>query len=179
MIKYDLDGVLINIYAVIRELLRNAGYEIRDETTWRFETVPSLSRNQIWAFIDRAYPLWNFTPIYPGVRRLMRTMWEHTANPIQIITARPVRAAEHTHRIVQKIMEGIPYTLALVGTGADKLNYLEPRDILVEDRRKTVLHLARAGVRTYLIDKPYNQIPHEHRIPEITRISDIRAIITP
>jgi len=176
MIKFDLDGVLIDFVHVLKFLLNRDGYETVDDTQFQFTTNPHLSKSEMWEYVIKAYPLWDIFPIYPGVYTLLQKVWHNTATPINVITARPIESALYTHKLLNKVMGGIPHTVALVDDGNDKLNYLDPDDILVEDRRKTALHLAKAGVRTYLIDKPYNQIPHEHRISEITRIPDIRMM---
>jgi hypothetical protein len=118
------------------------------------------------------------TPIYPGVTEIFSTLFSLTGEPVQVITARPRDSAVSTHEIVHKLANGIPYTIALTDSGDDKYLYLSPNDILIEDRRKTVLHLADIGIRSIVIDKDYNKIENESQIPEIiTRVSSVHEII--
>ena len=171
MLKFDLDGVLIDFQSRVFAVLEDEGFEITDRDQWQFKTYPKLTDAQLWQRINKTYDLWTSTETYPGVGFLMRSLWQMTATPIQIITARPAWCADRTIMHLNRVMDGIPYLVAMVDSGDQKINYLDPDDILVEDRRKTCIDLSRAGVRTILVDMPYNQIvDQERRYPHITRI---------
>jgi hypothetical protein len=169
--------VLIALVERVYEILERQGFEVIDKHEWQFHTIPSLTNDQIWQRIYLAYSEWDKTSIYDGASYLMQRIWQDTATPIQVITARPPNSAVYTVMHLNKVMKGIPYMLAMVDSGDQKINYLDPDDILVEDRRKTCIDLSRAGVRTILIDKTYNQIENqEDRYPLITRIPDIGSL---
>ncbi len=179
MIKFDLDGTLVDIQEKFDHLIGLDGYKkIRPQTHFQFKTEPEMTDSQMWEYFFKVYAQWPTTRIFDGAHELMQTLWLLTADPIHIITARPGLFAKETYGTIKRIMKGIPFTMALVDASNDKLAHLNPDDILVEDRRQTVLHLAGAGVRSIIIDKEYNYIKHEHRIPEIiARVSGVHKII--
>jgi len=187
MIKFDLDGVLIDLHSMFELLMNRDGYEIVPNGKFQFETSPKLSNDEIWDYIKKAYLYTDVIPLQPFAKRLLREVYCYTTEPISILTARPLSAANHTYKVADRLMDGIPYTIALIPNPADKVFHLAPNDVIIEDRRRTVLQLAEIGIHSVLVDMPYNklkdpapaeilQVPDlEHIIPLIPALCDLKV----
>lgn len=179
MIKFDLDGTLVDIMAMTDIILSLSDYtRVSPQPMYQIATDPPMDNKQLWEIFFRVYRHWDETPIYPGVTDLMRKIYHATGDPVQIITARPPGGAKSAFQICNKLMDGVPYSIALVDSGSDKYMHLNPDDILVEDRRRTILELTRIGIRSIVIDKEYNKIEDEYLYPEILdRVDSVMEII--
>lgn len=171
-VKFDLDGVLINFAHVAKEVLKAEGYTVNPTTEFKWTTTPELSNTQIWKRFKHAYTLWRITPIFDGAKELLRAVYDLTGKPVSIITARPTDYATETFKVIERVTD-VPFTVAIT-EGSQKFAHLEPHDIIVEDRRRTVLQLAEIGIRSLLIDRKYNQI--ENPPPQVERVGGLLEI---
>jgi len=171
-IKFDLDGVLINFSHVAKCLLHADGYSVNSTTRFKWTTTPALADSIIWDYFKESYVLWRITPIFDGARELVRAVYNYTGRPISIITARPIDYATETFKVIDRVVD-VPFSVAIT-EGNQKYAHLDPGDIIVEDRRRTVLQLAEIGIRSILVDKPYNQIKNPP--PQIQRVRGLLEI---
>jgi hypothetical protein len=179
MVKFDLDGVLIDFVSIADTFLKESGYErIRPQTSYPIKCNPEISNDKLWSIFNRVYREWERTPIFSGASELMEYIWQTTTEPIQIITARPLSGADSAHRICRKIMNGIPHSIAVAKSGREKYLHLKPGDILIEDCSQTALSLSDIGIASIIIDNEYNQIDNEDSIPEILgRVSNLHELL--
>lgn len=174
-IKFDLDGVLVNLIAVTEGLLNADGIYIEPgRTGFKVTTLPEISNNKLWKYFKQAYTFWRVTPIFDGARELTKEVYHRTGRPVSIITARPLNYASETYQQIDLILD-VPFNVAIT-QGPTKQAHLDPDDIIVEDRRQTVVELAEIGIRSLLVDKIYNQI--DNPPSQITRVSGLPEIIT-
>lgn len=168
-IKFDLDGTLIDLIEITDRFLEKEGYtRRRPQLQYEIETNPwNIKKSRLWDIFFRVYDHWRETKLMFGAEDLVREIWERTAEPIQVITARPYEGAMSAHCICNRIFGDIPHTIAIVKSGSDKYLHMSDNDILVEDRRRTCLELAKKGLRSIIINTEYNQIENEDQIPEI------------
>ena len=176
MIKFDLDGTLIDLVSITDQFMVRSGFKrVRPQLQYRIKAVPEISKAQMWDIFYMVYDHWRITPILDGAHQIMEILWHLTAEPIQIITARPPKGVTSAVCILNRIMMGIPYNIAFVDSAKDKYLHLGPDDVLVEDRRRTCLELAEIGVRTVMIKNEYNEIPG--KVPYITKIQCLKDLI--
>jgi FMN phosphatase YigB (HAD superfamily) len=183
MIKFDLDGVLIKFGEYAEQLFRNRGYTVVKGEEFHWQTQPALSNNQIWKVFKEAYLDYKKQEAHEGAKELLRYVWQMTGSPVHIITARPSQYTTETQLLIERHFD-VPFLLGMTqhdidgtGGGSTKHLYLEPGDIFVEDRRRTVLELEKVGIRTILVDRHYNQIEDEEDHPLITRVDSLDEII--
>lgn len=178
MIKFDLDGVLIDIIDAVKLHLREKHcVEFLDNNKYRIETDPPLSQNKIWDCIELAYADYDHIHAYPYAAVAMKLAYDTTGKPVRIITARPIRAATETYTCIDKLFgNDIPKEIILTNGYKDKIHHLEPGDIFVEDRLESAEWLAAHGVNVFLIDRSYNQKDGEDE-ERVVRIQKLKHIL--
>jgi len=167
-IKFDLDGTLIDMMEHTDRILADCGFtRQRPQRSYKVITDPKISYEYLWTVFRRVYDEWEDTLIFPGASELVNAVWDMTAEPIQIVTARPIYGAASAHRICEKLMGGIPYSISLVKNSDDKYLFMNTDDVLVEDRRKTVINISKIGLRSIILNQEYNFIINEFKYPGI------------
>lgn len=179
-IAFDLDGTLADLMTVFIPILESmTGKDLKE---WRknrtnynlVDKEMGIDIKMINKALKMSYGMHKYTTIYPMVTELMHFLYTKTGEPPHIITARPIRAAEFTHKLVRRLMHGVPYLLTFSGGPDTKHIFLKPYEYFVEDRRKIALGLEKLGWKIFLLDKPYNQI--EEYKPRIERIKSFETI---
>ena len=177
-VAFDLDGTLVDTHRIFYDEIDNAtGVRIDPKKVTEFHLhniYPALSREDVVKAVYRSYARWSEVKIKPGAVELMGELWNLTNDPVKIITARPWRYYENTHKLVSRIFGTIPFILIAVGMSGKKEQYINDKDIFVEDRRKTALEMAQSGKMVYLMDAPYNRENCEHDL--IFRIKSLKQL---
>jgi len=175
-IAFDLDGVLVDIMGVVKDILK-AKYDVEMILTdkWEVDTDPYLSHELITKSIYIAYEYISEIKIYPGAQELLQKLFYLSGcnDPIRIVTARPISAVDDTYRLLDKRFSGFPYEL-IIAPGRTKFLYLNRYKYMVEDRRRTAKHLAELNKEVFLLDRCYNKMAP---MSAVTRIGSIKDLI--
>ncbi len=113
---------------------------------------------------------------FPYASELLKLVYEVTDDVVTIVTARPKVFASETFLLVDRICP-VPFRISMVESHTEKINHLRKFDTFVEDRRKTALMLADAGMTVYLLNRPYNLCPDHSNINKIDHLGELLAII--
>ncbi len=176
-IAFDLDGVLVDIWSIVLDIIRERyDCKILPQTEWQLHTKPQISNELIWKCIFVAYQQKRTVEIYPGAQELLRKLFKLSDynDPIRIITARPFMAANDTYEFFDARFSGFEYEIVFA-PGLDKLKHLNRYDYMVEDRRRTTKHLANNGKTVFLLDRSYNQMTESS--PWVRRIKNLEDLI--
>lgn len=183
MLKFDMDGVLVKFGELAEKIFNEYGYQVIKGSGFHWQTVPELSNNRIWGYFKQAYVEYDRLEAHDGAQELLRYVWQMTGSPIHIITARPSDYASETQLALERLFD-VPFLLGMTshdvdgtGAGSTKHLYLEPNDIFVEDRRRTVLQLEDVGIKTILVRRDYNEIENEEDHKLITFVDSLDEII--
>ena len=176
-IAFDLDGVLVDVWSNVLEIIKERyDCKILPQTEHQLHTEPQISNELIWECIFIAYEQIGTVEIYPGAEELLEKLFHLSGcnDPIRIITARPALTASNTYEFFEKRFNGFEYEI-IFAPGQDKLQYLNRYGYMVEDRRKTAKHLADNGKTVFLLDRQYNQMVELN--PGIRRIGNLEDLI--
>lgn len=172
-IAFDLDGVLIDLDSILEgQLKEKTGLDFSGLTEYSVTKCLPIEEDILEECLDYCYRQYANIAIYPGVKEVIRELWDQTEDPITVITARPIFWATETHILVKRVCGEIPYRL-IFSDGISKSIYLGDYPYFAEDRRKTALELTEMGKQVFLVDKIYNQC--EHHL--ITRIKDLTELL--
>ena len=159
-VAFDLDGTLIALTEVLFPILsamvkKDVSKYYKNRKSFDLE-IPEigLTTKVIERGLKISYRLHNYVAVYEGVYDLFFELYERTGDPIRIITARPVWCAGHTHKLVRRIMQDIPYILIF---SKKKEIYLKGFKYFVDDRRKMALDLANKGFIVFVPCCNYNE----------------------
>ena len=176
-IAFDLDGTLIHIMPVFEDIIwKMYKAKIPNNRNFRIKTKPELDYKTIMWCFGEAFKRINDLKIAKGVRELFKQLYELSDDdPIKIVTARPYSSAEWTHKLVERICEGIcEWEVVLVKNGDNKIKHLNRYAHFVDDRRKTALHLESCGKTVWVPMKNYNRpMPDRRGIMLINSIEDL------
>lgn len=172
-IAFDLDGTLIDLMSVAIPLVEKyAGVPITKFTQFDIAKDNNISKKAVWQGILEAINHRNI-PVYEGVKTLFRNIYDITGEPIKIVTARPANKEQQTFFTVMSFTGDTPFRIKMVNPEESKMTYLDGYDYFVEDRRRTALELADAGIYVFLIRKPYNQGVQHSKIEYIDGVKDL------
>lgn len=172
-IAFDLDDVLVDFKTALdRNLFDRHGCHLAEMNTYKFEIAGGSDAVNWPDLIMDTLKGWIKIPIFWDVPKIMTAVYEITGEPIYIITSRPPGCEAETFMLIRAAL-GVPFKVSFVPEGGSKLSYLAGYDVMVEDRRKTALELAAAGILVFLVDKPWNKSPGH---PKIVRIPDIKDL---
>lgn len=160
-IAFDLDGVFIDVGEVIKDLILKDGHKYIENDEYQYETNPPMPDGYFWKIVKKAYKLYNKTPLFPYSRRIIKTLYALSADPITIITARPHWSANDTYKQMDLLFGDTPYILIMTGSSSDKLKYLNRFEYFVEDRRKTAIEVASIGKLAIMPRRHYNVLPDD------------------
>ena len=167
-IAFDLDGTLCHIMPVFEEIIWDK-YKAKVPKTrsFKIETEPELEYEKILECFTETFKRVDDIPIAEGVRELFNKLYSLTdrKDPIHIVTARPLFAANDTYRLVQKICKNVEWEVVIVENSDNKIKHLNRYDNFVDDRRKTCLHLSSYEKIVWMPIRNYNQ-PLPNNYPE-------------
>ena len=165
---FDLDGILINSMELIYMGLEEAGYgpDRNNHKVFHFNWLPGGEPP-----VDFQWDLFFYRllterfdetePIDRYVRQFMNEVYYDGKEAIRVVTARPYGALMY-HAIKMTLSRHFPdidFSIDICEYGSEKIRYLgDAIDIYFEDRRKTVLSLAKAGKIVFMRNDDYNQI---------------------
>ncbi|MBI9082733.1 MAG: hypothetical protein JEZ11_03990 [Desulfobacterales bacterium] len=162
-IAFDLDDTLVNMMSVFDDYLEAQHGRRMPESYDQFDISgpAQLTKKEIWFLFYQVFDDINRFPIYPGAREVLTKLYEITGEPPCILTARPHRKASETYALVKRLMKKTPFTLILQHPDMSKAGHLMAMGYghYVDDRRKNVLDIARAGIHAFMPERCYNQIP--------------------
>lgn len=166
----DIDGVVSNTPSVIDRVLEERGVKatfaqyhpviegIDDPQAFMSDVVSEIfskRMHEIKPYDDALYELYNI---------------DRFIGPITFVTSRLEKFNDNTVNWINENFPDISYTL--VNREAEhKAQFLidEKFDFFIEDRLKTANDAAGKGIRTFLVNRPWNMGRETH--PEVIRIS--------
>lgn len=159
-IALDVDGVVCNLYEEIYYRLERDGYDpIPHEKLHSFkieDNVNSLSKEWIKEqFRDNTFWL-NTKPFQDAW--LMINKWFMSGHDVYLVTCRWSNTLDPTLRWLSEW--DIPFNdISMGNVHLEKYKFLERvgADLMVEDRLDEANEVAKRGITSFLIDKPYNQ----------------------
>jgi phosphoglycolate phosphatase-like HAD superfamily hydrolase len=161
-IAFDLDGTCVDVHSQFAEILaRWTGKDTYNVTQFEFHKELGIDNKTLWEAIEKAYSMWETTPLYPGVRELMKCLHYISHDAIYFVTARPKRFANETYGVIERFCP-YPFKVAMCTLGEHKYKYLADYDYYVEDRRQTAIDLANRGWKVFLPRRTYNSMPASH-----------------
>lgn len=167
-IGIDIDDVLVDTVSPLVEfhnLKDGTNHSIGDSEKFGLHTLFKCSEeegiNKVYEFFDSDI-FKNLTPFKEAVN-VVNLLNE--SNDLFAITARDGTVKEHTlnwfDEFFKDKFKGIFFTNQFSGNGEikTKLEFCNELgvSILIEDRRKYALECAQAGIKVFLMDKPWNQ----------------------
>jgi len=174
-IAFDLDGVLIDIFHVLRlAVMEETGKDIGDIDNCATYSFANLHNTELDKCLAKTYPYFrDFEPV-KGAYRLLKAV----PKPVYIVTARLSKYATDTCLAFEHHFRGIPYRIAFTNGHENKEVFLNGYDYFVEDRGETALYLAEKGVTVFLLDKKYNKGFKHNRIKRVKSLGEIlKAVV--
>jgi len=184
-VGFDLDGVLCNLYDLWLAII---AYEHgikniigqKDVTEYYIENVindrmgTKLERRDIWDTLGFVINQTNVVNPYPDAKSALASVDMIAKNPV-IITARLPKFKDATREWVDKWLG--PYEV--IHTGAPKKVDAARElglDAFVEDKAETALAMAQAGIKSFIINRPWNQGVNGDS--GVVRIEKLREVIS-
>lgn len=180
-VAFDLDGTLVDLMSLFKRVIRDvAGVglaEMRD--SFKIVTDPPVDNSVIWEAFRIAYKRVNDIPAIPGAVELLKELYiTSQGEPVTIITDRPHWSANDTYRLLDRLLDGIPYRLIMVQNGEQKLPYLLGIDHFVDDRRKTAKQMVEGGKWVFVPKTHYNLMdPVPDGIQYIDSVADLIPMV--
>lgn len=178
-IAFDLDGTLIWLMPVVERLLwEKHKVRVPKSRKFRVTTEPEIPFEDLWDCFYEAFTCIDEIKVVPGATELLRKLHLLSDNdPVKIVTARPLKAANDTYKLVKKVCPDFPYELIIVEDTENKKLHLNRYHYFVDDRRKTALDLAEHGIKVYLPICNYNQpFPPHYNVTPIDSIQELIPI---
>ena len=175
-IAFDLDSTLVDFHALFTYIAASTfGLEHERPEEWDLRSAYGLTTAQRKEALDITYGYWPMMLAYDGVWDFLKLLWLATGDPISIVSARPISAADHTHKLVaEKVCKNVSYTLAFAEDNAGKTPYLRRYKYYVEDNADVAWQLAtQTDTHVFLIDQPYNQWLQHNNITRIEGVKDL------
>jgi FMN phosphatase YigB (HAD superfamily) len=179
VVGIDCDGVLASDRLLWQVLRRRYPLEIpacyEELSTYEWPRVnPETTRMCVRLSSDPAFA-GRLAPI-PHMAEALRRLWEH-GYQLHVITARPPCVRHATWRWL--VRHGVaPYVknIHCVTLPLDKVELARQLECIafVEDNHSTAEAIGAAGIRSYLLDAPYNRLPTRHS----TRVPDWQALLS-
>ncbi len=172
---FDLDGVVADLERQLRKyFLENYSHDIDTRPRTFKIRVPGLKDSKVWDVIHEFLSHQSRIPPYPEAPQVLRAFYDLSGFPLYFLTARKEEFREETIQWIKRNID-VPFTLEMCASGSDKCRLL-PEYIthFVEDRLRTVNELAEAGIKTFLINRPWNQDRQTH--PDVTRVNDLLEV---
>ena len=178
VIGIDCDGVLASDRLLWQVLHKRYPLQIpeRYEELQSYEwprVSPETTRLCVRLSADPAFA-GRLAPI-PYMAEALRHLWE-AGYRLQVVTARPPSVRHATWRWLMR--HGVaPYveTIHCVAMPLDKVELARHLECVafVEDNHSTAEAIGAAGVRSYLLDAPYNRVPNTHCV----RVTDWQSLL--
>ncbi len=181
LIAYDVDGCIVDSAPWFTlPLLVNAGmvgkdinvYEAGNHQTFDFN-VPGMSRTTMSDIIAKSITIYHqyMRPVMGAVQAI-RDIHAVTGEIPHYLTCR--RSDTNVAFFMWLEAQGLPskYLYKQLGRHTEKAKWLKEWGVThyVEDRYKNAVDIAAAGIRVYLMDRPYNDRPFKSK--RITRVYD-------
>ncbi|MCA1704150.1 MAG: hypothetical protein LC808_13150 [Actinobacteria bacterium] len=169
LVGIDLDNVVGDTDSLIRELIEaSTGVRLRREDIvnfdyWRCGIAREQSDAVLKTFHDGACA--SVLPLDGAVSALV-SIGRHAA--INIITARPVSSDQVTRTWLAE--NGVPFDSLIFSSHKIEIARSHHYNAFVEDHRETAYALAREGIRTFIVDYPWNQ-PEGDEPPLAARVA--------
>lgn len=180
-VAYDLDGVIADSYTAFRArciakfdhdpLLGHNRYEI---------VIPGLSHQEMHDLYMEVFAENDLVMPFPDYLFLLKALQEEKIEKLLILTARPAEYAEITKRWL--------YSVDLLSPTNDRCVFIQTRSsqkaqvlkelgpaYFVEDRARTASQVGDVGIKSYLINRPWNIDRPIH--PKVIRVDSIQQII--
>lgn len=159
-IALDIDGTCADVMEyVYKRIQSQMGIDVSNtEKFYLWEQFPVLTQKYVWDFVKESYVNWIHTPIYPGVESFIKRVYSISGDYIQFVTGREDIWSFETNSLVKRFCKGVPYQIAFVNGGdSSKVLFVKDRyKYFYEDRRKTALELAIAGIKVIVPYRSYN-----------------------
>jgi uncharacterized HAD superfamily protein len=182
-IGFDLDGVLADLYDLwlaviayeygIKNIIGQSEcnqYSIKKVINERCGV--NLSRNNMDSALDFIIPQINIVKPFKGAKKILKTVSMSAKNPV-IITARLDKYKDCTRAWVDQWLGDYEVFHA----ASDQKVGVALRlglNAFVEDKASTAMSMAAAGIKSYLIDRPWNQnIGQREGVVRVNELKDI------
>ena len=179
-VAYDLDGVVIDTYELIRKCLLenfNLDFKREEHTTYYFK-VPKTSEHEVnVAIAQYLHDHWEESQPMPGSIWAIKKIAKITQMPPVFITARSIDTYTTTNMWLRKHLD-IPYFIHLT-TFTPKEDIVKDLkvDYFVEDRYKEAISCAPVVEKMFLYNSPWNMnrdLTHDN----IIRIDNLNDMIS-
>jgi len=167
IIGTDFDGIITDTDPVFREYIKRVtGKQFYREqiTKYFYEECLQITKDDV----DKAYQLmleenvWSRMELVKGAKETLLALAEDF--DIVIITARPADARSQSEEFLQK--HGIPFKeIHFIREGNNKINLIKEFpfkiEAFIEDRLDFARGIALSGIKTYMLDYPWNRCSGE------------------
>jgi len=178
MIAFDLDGVIVDTYEVMRKrLLEKFGVNFPKETHTSFNfDIPDVDPKEIQKCIDdiMVHDTISAKPLGNSIEVLKKIYYDYNL-PIVIITARPHISKDNTVAWLKRYLEDTPFKLFVTQNGKKNF-YIAVNNIrfFVDDRYKTCHEVSPIVEKVFLFDSPWNQRTiKEKNIIRIKKLNEV------
>ena len=167
IIGTDFDGIITDTDPAFREYIKRVtGKQFYREqiTKYFYEECLPITKDDV----DKAYQLmleenvWSRMELVKGAKETLLALAEDF--DIVIITARPADARSQSEEFLQK--HGIPFKeIHFIREGNNKINLIKEFpfkiEAFIEDRLDFAREIALSGIKTYMLDYPWNRCSGE------------------
>lgn len=186
-IGIDLDETTLNLIDPLIEYHKEKTgkkLEREDFESFYLSDILSISKEEEWIYLDEFYNSDYFDKILP-LQNSINVLKELSKNhEIFFITARPENWREKTEKWLSKFVD-FPHKLILTSNmhknepGKKKFEVCEEKsiDIFIEDDHNYALGCANVGVKTFLLNKPWNRKINHKNITRVDNWNEIHGIL--
>lgn len=159
-LKFDLDGCLVDWAGYFKKLMKAKKYTLVETGKFHWDIYNSLGMSLFQSEMkklvyDSFKDIWEVKPM-PDAQNFINYYHELTKQPIDIITHRPISHATETHAVFARLFPGIPNKITFVDDSSKKAYYMGNYSTFYEDRRKTAIEMAHAGINVIIPKRDYN-----------------------
>ena len=186
-IGFDLDDVVADFFPAFLRFYNqrhNQNYSLKDIISyWIWEVGIGKDKEEAIALVDEFHDseCYDDSPPVKGAREGLEELKQ--LHPVlYIVTSRPLRFREKTDRFIGNHFSEIPLTMCYSNDFHDGSGYSKADigknlglDLFVEDCLKYGVALAKAGIPTLLLDRPWNQ--NGQPLGNITRVYNWEEIV--
>jgi hypothetical protein len=172
-IAFDIDGCIVDLnehlHRVICDYFQK---DFKPIDIWDIEEHYGISEDEAWKFLIDVYCDPMETHIIEGASEFLHALFKenHKRGYIQFITSRPKLSSTMTYKMLDRIINDIPYQVAF---GNHKLDYISNYKYIVEDAPHNIEKFVNNGISVFMPVYKYNQHLFSPYINRIGNMSDL------
>lgn|SRR5574343_368837 len=180
-VGYDLDGVIADSYSAFRaRCISKLNHDPLIGHDEYMVAIPGLSYEEVHDLYMEVFAEGDLIIPFPDYLFLLDAMRRDKIERLLILTARPQEFAKQIEKWLWSVGLLAPLNdrcFFMQTTSSKKAEILKSMGVgyFVEDRARTASHIADMGVKSYLVNRPWNASRPVH--PRVIRVDSIQQVI--